>query len=304
MKRADTIVVSFDKVWNEFSEAWKEARAKKSERSIHDLRVSTRRMISALELVRVLSRSPEIAKLQGRFKKLLKATGALRDLQVQLEKVSELPQNELVLDFKRTLKRRERRAIDGASSRLKRGMKHSLKDGLKEVRSVFVKLREKPDESRIQHSVERVLTSRQNEFLRAKRRFDPSNEDALHAMRLALKRLRYTLEAAQPILGNSARKRARQMHRFQQLFGDARDVELLRTKLEKWASKKGKTIAVVPAVDRLAEIRDGLMKEIVESAAAFDNLLPTETLKPVVEKTQAIGAGTTARAAAASATSR
>jgi hypothetical protein len=94
------------------------------------------------------------------------------------------------------------------------------------------------------------------------------------------------------------------MHRFQQLFGDARDVELLRTKLEKWASKKGKTIAVVPAVDRLAEIRDGLMKEIVESAAAFDNLLPTETLKPVVEKTQAIGAGTTARAAAASATSR
>jgi hypothetical protein len=46
MKRADTIVVSFDKVWNEFSEAWKKARAKKSERSIHDLRVSTRRMIS------------------------------------------------------------------------------------------------------------------------------------------------------------------------------------------------------------------------------------------------------------------
>jgi hypothetical protein len=78
------------------------------------------------------------------------------------------------------------------------------------------------------------------------------------------------------------------MHAFQQLIGESRDVELLRTALEKWANKRGKVIAVVPALDRLQEKRDNLLKKIFESLTELEQTL-TGTLKPVVEKTHAIG---------------
>jgi CHAD domain-containing protein len=46
-------------------------------------------------------------------------------------------------------------------------------------------------------------------------------------MRIALKKLRYVVEAAQPVLGLSGKHQADEMHAFQQLMGDSRDVEML-----------------------------------------------------------------------------
>src|SRR5215472_6497357 len=100
-------VLSLDTSWKAFSEAWKKARAKASEKSIHDLRVSTRRLVATLDLTQALSKNDQIAKLEGRFKRVLRGTGTLRDLQVQLLNVSQMRQSGLIVDFKRTLQRRE-----------------------------------------------------------------------------------------------------------------------------------------------------------------------------------------------------
>ena len=59
------------KPWKEFSETWKKARSKASVRSIHDLRVNTRRMIAKLELTRAISGNEEIAGVQKQLKKVL-----------------------------------------------------------------------------------------------------------------------------------------------------------------------------------------------------------------------------------------
>src|SRR5262245_8801314 len=111
-------------------------------------------------------------------------------------------------------------------------------------------------------------------------------------MRIALKKFRYVIEAAQPMLDDSAKQRAKKMHSFQQLIGESRDVELLRTALEKWASKKGKIIAIVPALDRLQQTRDSLLKKVVDSLNELEQTL-TGPPRPAVEKTHAIGAPTT-----------
>ena len=113
MKRSDELLSSFDTSWKEFSQAWKKAKAKASEKSVHDLRVNTRRLIANLELTRALSQRDDIAKLQRHFKKVLKGIGPLRDLQVQLETVAHLRQDGLVAEFKRVLERRESREKSG-----------------------------------------------------------------------------------------------------------------------------------------------------------------------------------------------
>jgi CHAD domain-containing protein len=298
MKPTDDLLSSFDKSWESFSDAWKKARSKTSEKSVHDLRVSTRRLIATLELARALSRRNQIAKLQRRFKQVLKQMGPLRDVQVQLENLSRMRQNGLIGNFKKLLERKEKRKIDNVRDDLKRGVKNRLSKGVTAVRTEFARLSESMGDEKIHSSVARILTVRENEFSKAERRFlklQPLNEEALHQMRIALKKLRYTVEAAQPVLGPSAKERAREMHALQQLMGDTRDIEILRAGLEKWAKKKGKTIAIVPALDGLQQKRESLLKRIMASSADFEEVVNTEELRPVAEKTRAVGNGTTAR---------
>src|SRR5215468_5078835 len=121
MKRGADLLSSFDRSWKEFSEAWKNARSKASEKSIHDLRVKTRRLIAVLELAQALSSRNHIDKLQRRFKKVLKRMGPLRDLQVQLGNVTQIRQGRFIADFKDGLQRRERREVKRIPGELKRG---------------------------------------------------------------------------------------------------------------------------------------------------------------------------------------
>ena len=287
MKPVEKLGSSLDKLWREFSDAWRKAKDEGSTKSIHDLRVRTRRLISTLEISRVISRRSEIVQLQRRFKKVLKRTGDLRDLQVQLENTSEMRKTDLLEDFRRNLKRRERRAIEEIQDDLKGGLKRRLTDGFKDIRSEFAKAEERLGNGRLQQGLERLLKLRRDEFLKARRKFDPANEETLHEMRIALKKLRYTVEAAQPVLGSRAGKRANEMHGFQQLLGNTRDVQLLRTKLDRWAAKRGRKIAMVPMLDQLDETHGQLMSKIFESVSTFEKFFSDENLKPAVEKTHA-----------------
>src|SRR5438046_640862 len=88
-KRADELVSSFNRSWKRFSGTWKKARADASEKSVHDLRVNTRRIIATLELARVLSNRGDIAKVQRSFKKVLQRRGRMRDVQVEIDIVPE-----------------------------------------------------------------------------------------------------------------------------------------------------------------------------------------------------------------------
>ncbi|OLC36119.1 MAG: hypothetical protein AUH28_06550 [Acidobacteria bacterium 13_1_40CM_56_16] len=93
---------------------------------------------------------------------------------------------------------------------------------MKQLGTEFGRLHESLDGERIHRSVNRVLSGRQNEFSKAKRRFDrlrPRNEETLHVMRIALKKLRYVVEALEPVLGPSAKAQARQNACFPTIDG-------------------------------------------------------------------------------------
>src|SRR5262249_20714031 len=157
---------------------------------------------------------------------------------------------------------RERRQIAAIRSDLKRGAKRQLSKSVKDVSAEYERLHEALGDKRIHDSVEKVLTARSNDFLRARKRFKPSDGETLHRMRIALKKLRYSVEAAEPVLGHSAQERLRDMHALQQLLGHARDAELLEARLEKWTAKQDNKIAVVPALERIKEDRQKLLEQI------------------------------------------
>src|SRR6266702_2088050 len=110
MTGAKELLSSMDAPWKVFTRTWKKARAKTSEKSIHDLRISTRRLIAALDVMRAASQSKDLDRVRRRLKKILKWTSSLRDLQVQLRNISNIRQSDL-RGFQQALERREKREM-------------------------------------------------------------------------------------------------------------------------------------------------------------------------------------------------
>jgi CHAD domain-containing protein len=287
MQPSEELLSSFERRWKEFSRTWEKARSKASEKFIHDLRVSARRLIARLELTRAVSGGDEIARVQKQFKKVLKRMGPLRDVQVQLENLAGFPVNGVVTDFRRTLQRRANDEIKGIRRHLRRGEKRRLEKGVRKLRA------ELEDQCRtlagvdIRRSIERLVRLRRSDFFRARRQFRPGNDVTLHEMHIALKKLRYLVEAAEPVLGAWAKASARKMHPYQQLMENTRDIEILRAHLQKWAAKRGRTTAVVPVLDRLAEKRARMIKSITKSSDGLEHFMPIEHRKPAKETTRA-----------------
>jgi CHAD domain-containing protein len=231
--------------------------------------------MAVLELTGALTGPNAVSKAQRRFKKTLKESGLLRDIQVHLKIVSSLRQSGPLSDFKDHLKRRERRAVNGIQKDLRRGGKRR---SVKRIRSELAVVFGAQSETQIRRAIERVLKSRRTEVLRARKRLRAGDEETLHNMRLGVKQLRYALEAVQPLFGDSLKQEAQAMRSLQSLLGNARDLELLGADLEAWAARRGSKMAIVPVLETLREKRQDLLGKIQIACQE-------QRLRPAIEKT-------------------
>ncbi len=216
--------------------------------------------------------------------------GRLRDVQVQLEKTARFQHRDCILSFNRTLERLERREIEKIQNHLKSGRRERLAIGIKKVRSEFCRKNQAVEHHRIARVGERLVAARSNAFLKARRQFQLQqlNNDALHEMRIALKKLRYLLEALPAVLRSPQKLGTSKLRAFQKLMGESRDLEMLRIRLETWAREKGKFIAVVPVLEHLQERREILLTKIIAFSDELEQKLSADIDRPVAETTQAI----------------
>ena len=107
-------------------------------------------------------------------------------------------------------------------------------------------------------------------------------------MRIALKKLRYIVEALPAALNSRVRLRPAKMRRLQKLMGESRDLELLRDNLETWARRKGRFLAIVPLSEELKERRRVLLTRIIAVSEDLEHALGPEIRIPAVETTRAI----------------
>jgi CHAD domain-containing protein len=198
---------------------------------VHTLRLSLRRLLSALELAVAVGCKIH-PRLRRDLEKLLGGTSALRDVQVQ--------RHELKQAISRHPKAGERR--------LSTSLQHRRRDLVREAR----KLIERFELGVFEHEIRGVLASlesiaagpasdaavraavlgqlaRLHLAVEARRRSVLHARDqarALHRLRLALKKYRYSLEVAAPALPEHARALASTAASLQELIGKARDAQL------------------------------------------------------------------------------
>src|ERR1700709_2526751 len=105
----DHLAGSLDSKWRSFCKNLKRCRKKFSQKAAHDSRVTTRRLLSALELLQPFVSQSKLNKASKTLKEYLDSFDEARDAHVQLDQLEQFKQFSAAKPFKKWLKKQEDR---------------------------------------------------------------------------------------------------------------------------------------------------------------------------------------------------
>ena len=236
-------------------------------RSLHQARVATRRLRAAVPLCGTGRKADKVARA---VRRLTRALGPARELDVALQILDELEQND---DIPRAAIERLRASIGEERRRLQEQMREQIEEfDLQKMLKRAVTLVRKDCEDKATGdstaaALNRVRTARRAERLEAAIESAAGLylPDRLHAVRIAMKKLRYTLELAPPSRDGRPRNAAalRYLKRLQDLLGRMHDLEVLIARTRSIQSSPGaSTLKMSADLDRLVRILETECREL------------------------------------------
>jgi CHAD domain-containing protein len=214
--------------------AWNNARTRLDEESIHDLRVATRRMNSALLLLETVLEEDRSSKARRRTKRVMKKLGPLRDIQVQITLVKKWKASTRVTRFLQWLEETEQRHRRGVRDYLATDRRKKVLREVKDFqRKAEKRLKDMPQASVTARLTAAIAQQRRN-VETALQNVVASDPASLHALRIASRKLRYCLEAAAKAVGTPHRSEVEKLRQKQTELGHERDLHLLDEKYKEW----------------------------------------------------------------------
>lgn len=236
---------SFESRWKRYEKELKRAQKSFSEESVHDVRVTSRRLLAALDVIETWVQLKRIRSAKKELKRVLKIFSPVRDVHVEQILLRNFPLSapavRLLLDF---LKEQERKRIQKARKRIKSVNAGATRRMRKTIRkwSGTVTFAGVPDlNGNLSALARRALTSGFQTVDRLCRAVDRRNMETLHLMRVAFKKYRYMAEFLQPVLPKLTDGTMQQMHDYQTLLGDIHDLEVVIKTTRKFAGKLRRT---------------------------------------------------------------
>jgi CHAD domain-containing protein len=223
------LIAALDERWENYRMQVKTCRREFSEEAVHDLRVSTRRLLAVLDIARALDPHPRLQKTRRSLKDQIDDLDDLRDVQVMLVEVSETIETFPELKpFEIHLEEREKRLL-----RLARKLIKSLR--LSEYKKRIEKIRDSLKKRTVEENFDfQVFQAVDNVYLRTTQalvQVDASQPSTIHRLRLAFKKFRYMVEAVHPLISNYPESHLERMHEYQSAMGDIQDIEVFLSTL-------------------------------------------------------------------------
>ncbi len=234
MSAQEILLTALDQRYEKYRAERKRCKVEFSEEAIHDLRISTRRLMALIDLLRVITPHPNLQKLRRALKDQLDNLDDLRDTQVMLVEISEtfesLPE---LAPFQKSLQKREKRLLKIAEIEVR---KFKLSAISKHIGNGRAGLAEFDNQDLPAHLLAVVDDAFLTVFQR-KERVDPAQSATIHRVRVAFKKFRYMLEIIYPILPGFPVVNFKRMHDYQTIMGEIQDVEVFLHTLDDFSAK-------------------------------------------------------------------
>ena len=231
-----TLIETTWEYWQKLCREWKGVRRDSSEKRVHDLRVASRRVFSCLSLLETILDRP--FKARRCIKKLMKKLGPLRDVQVQISIVEKWTRTRTVTKFLKSLERAKdkesRRALDYLTPQKRRKIRRAL--GALE-RGSLERLKSMPPGT-MRSRIEAALKRQRDALKKAQSGTTPPDPRSLHRIRVAARKLRYSLEAISES-GATPTLELQRLRRQSTKLGRQHDRQLLDEKFENWRIREG-----------------------------------------------------------------
>lgn len=232
---------SLDERYGKFCAELANCRHTPSLDAVHDLRVSIRRLNAVLAKIEQFTPTIMVNQCARELKLLMKPLGKLRDVHVQVEWImSTFPKIGPGLnEYLKRLWSKERRLTKKITAMLAEYAPAECAALHHDIMLLPVA----DDEGKFLAAGCELLDNLFGALDGMKGGASARDNAAqLHAMRIALKKYRYTVEILKPALGDGAGKLLKRMHALQTLLGDIHDFDVLIGKTAKFSREKERTV--------------------------------------------------------------
>jgi CHAD domain-containing protein len=229
-----------DKCSKRYDIELKRTRNEFAEEYVHDLRVSIRRLLAAIDMAQAVLQQKK-KKSRQLLKMYLNAFDKLRDAQVQLVIVEEL-QGELleITAYRDYLREREKKQI----ARLEKKITEFSSGGLsQQVARLAATLQNKGSGA----AVWAVLDDSYATVVQRRQAIRAEDAESIHSARVAFKKFRYQVETIQSLLTDAPEDLLRNLHDYQAAMGEVQDAEVGLQLLGKFTAHSGETLDAVRA---------------------------------------------------------
>ena len=214
-------------------------RKRATEKAIHDLRVSIRRLAAVLDVIKIIVSSSNLTKTRKRLKRLLGALSELRDVQVQIVTVRQLAGEFPVLNlFLTLLLVREKQIVRQIHVELRDFHVEQVDPGIIQIEKDLQTVLADPalrDAARAM--VLGTLAKTFSRTVQLKPAALSGKGNSIHRLRIAFKRFRYTVEALEAILPNVTGRMKKSMNSYQVRMGNIQDMDVLVSSIRSHAKK-------------------------------------------------------------------
>jgi CHAD domain-containing protein len=260
--------------WQSYRKQLRVCRNHFSERTVHDLRVASRRLIAQLVMLGSVGVGGDDEWVRRVLKRRLKALSELRDVHVQRlfieQQVTRFP--ELVL-FCDDLRRRERKLERAAAAKVKGFKTRKLRKSLLALEDRLV--RQSGQENRLTARVTQATAAAFADVVRRRQAIDPAKPNTIHRTRIAFKKFRYMLESLSPELTGLSKRDLRELAYYQRRMGILQDLEVMQQLLAGYVRQHRDTAEVLePFARHLRARRARALRSFLKSADALHGYWP------------------------------
>lgn len=239
--------------------------------AIHDMRVATRRIRSTLQAFEGagLYRDKTLRSLRKRLSPIADALGAIRDLDIFLQRVREwvgadAQRERDLLELRDLLAARRLDAYERLAARLRKRKHARLLRDLER----FVQQPAEPSDAEdcvlTRHFVGSALWPRYEHVLRFESRIAGAEPPTLHQLRIACKRLRYVLEVFATALGAGVAPVRKALTTAQSRLGDIQDLTVALRLVTEMSQAQPQNRGLAALREDMWAERAGLMEQVGE----------------------------------------